>query len=782
MRVNTNVSNKTRRELVLDDFKGVDFSSSPLKVSGSRASFASNLICDNGVNHKRPGWEQVLKLDDNININGMYEYKNGNHHVLIVYAGTKFYKVEEGTATLIDYEEADDFPLMDQKVQFFPHKDRLYIIGPGDYLVYGTWDDEASYELRRVADDEDTYVPTVITGIEAGGSGGTVIEGANIFHNRRRVKLVGAAANSVWYLPDTVSQAHDIIITYEDYHHTYVATIKPEDTYKRAQFFSINDPTDLFGEAWFVTEYEVGNFDENGNALNSTYYYDGDIKFSFDTTPIGSAYSNITIEYTSANEYAYETESVPKSTMLRKMRFGTTFGAYGNSDRLFLSGNPDMPNADFYSGFDDFTYFTAESQTVMGSKDQAIKGYVRLSDSTLATLKAPSVTEPTVYYRTASEVEVELPNGDKTSNVVFTRWTGGIGEGCVSSYCIATLAGDDLMLSENGLFGIVQVQNSANNDRYFRERDRFINSDLIKRDLSNATAIVYNNRYYLAVDGVCYVADPRYKTYRSDDIDGSFNYEWWYWENIPASVFAIVNDELWFGTEEGMICRFDDKFTDRTYEYSSKGDVSLSDDYTINYSDNLEWIKEGQQITLLGAKEENELYIVNIKPNSDDVGGTFQLALHKDCDYESGVVTIKDYFKEVPDTFLVRVNYPQNVVSKWFSPVFDLGAFDVSKTLLSMSITVDPTVRGKVQFGYDTRDCEKTILRNSLGEGYFDYDAINFSDFSFEANFAASHTVRVKDRNFNYITFKLISDNDKDCAVCNLKAVYQYNGCLKGVH
>ena len=88
MRVNTNVSNKTRRELVLDDFKGVDFSSSPLKVSGSRASFASNLICDNGVNHKRPGWEQVLKLEGNIN--GMYEYKNGNHHVLIVYAGEVF--------------------------------------------------------------------------------------------------------------------------------------------------------------------------------------------------------------------------------------------------------------------------------------------------------------------------------------------------------------------------------------------------------------------------------------------------------------------------------------------------------------------------------------------------------------------------------------------------------------------------------------------------------------------------------------------------------------------
>ena len=768
MRVNTNVSNKTRRELVLDDFKGVDFSSSPLKVSGSRASFASNLICDNGVNHKRPGWRQELTFSDKP-INGIYEYKNDRHEVLIVYAGQTFYEVKDGTAAQIDFQADENFQLQDQKVQFFPHKDRLYIIGPGDYLVYGTWDDGASYKLRRVADDKDTYVPTVITGIEAGGSGGAPLEEINIFSKRRKVALVGAAAktgdeSTFWQIPDFLSSEKSIVISVE----------------KDGMVYS--GSPDVWGNAELVDDYTCLGNAKLSKIMDDDLYFDGRITFDCDTTPDGVAYSNITVEYESANGYAYDTEIYPFQEKLRKMRFGTLFGAYGNSDRLFLSGNSDMPNADFYSGFDDFTYFTAASQTVMGSKDVPITGYLRLSDSTLATLKAETLTEPTIYYRTAAEKEVDLPNGQKTSEVVFTRWTGGINEGCVNPYCTTLFADDNLMLSPNGVRGIVQISNTATNERYIRERDKFINTHLLKHDLLNAVGIVYKNRYYLAVDGVCYVADPRYKTYVKDDIDGSFNYEWWYWENIPARVFAIVDDELWFGTEEGMICRFDDKFTDRTYEYSFEGDVSLSDDYTINYSDNLDWIKEGQQITLLGAKEENELYIVNIEPNSDDVGGTFQLALHKDCDYESGVVTIIDYFDEVPDTFLVRVNYPQNVVSKWFSPVFDLGAFDVSKTLLSMSITVDPTVRGKVQFGYDTRDCEKTILRNSLGEGYFDYDAINFSDFSFEANFAASHTVRVKDRNFNYITFKLISDNDKDCAVCNLKAVYQYNGRLKGVH
>ena len=768
MRVNTNVSNKTRRELVLDDFKGVDFSSSPLKVSGSRASFASNLICDNGVNHKRPGWEQVLKLEGNIN--GMYEFGGA----LIVYAGKKFYKVENGNAdtieyTAIKYTAAEGFELIDQKVQFFPHKDRLYIIGCGDYLVYGSWDEGESYELRRVADYSASYVPTTTVYSEPEcfwdndpdgtpiapptlSKAGYTLEKSNAFSRRRKNTFIGGAwasdQNYIYYTDSPIDTEQEINITHE--------------------FCILNGSKYIIqSEKCKVDGEEISTYTKDGECVG--IFVRKDLSYGLYSNGEERPYANVTIEFTAK----LKGDDIGK--MIRKCRFGTVFGAYGNSDRLFLSGNEDYPNYDFYSWYDDYSYFGSNAYTVMGTKEQAITGYVRLSDSTLATLKETSVTEPTVYYRTASEVEVELPNGDKTSDVVFTRWTGGIGEGCVSSYCIATLAGDDLMLSENGLFGIVQVQNSATNDRYFRERDRFINSDLVKRDLSEATAIVYNNRYYLAVDDVCYVADPRYKTYRSDDIDGSFNYEWWYWENIPARVFAIVNRELWFGTEEGMICRFDDKFTDRTYDKTVAGQLS-ADGSTLRHEENMDVeVCDGDEIELDGY--DGRLYVTEY--NASEC--TFKVSKEKDGDPISNIREELGIGTSVsPPT--MKVWCYKNVVSKWFSPVFDLGAFDVSKTLLSMSITVDPTVRGKVQFGYDTRDCEKTILRNSLGEGFFDYDAINFSDFSFEANFAASHTVRVKDRNFNYITFKLISDNDKDCAVCNLKAVYQYNGRLKGVH
>ena len=37
-------------------------------------------------------------------------------------------------------------------------------------------------------------------------------------------------------------------------------------------------------------------------------------------------------------------------------------------------------------------------------------------------------------------------------------------------------------------------------------------------------------------------------------------------DNLPARVFGIVNNEIWFGTDDGRLCKFDDKFTDRKYD------------------------------------------------------------------------------------------------------------------------------------------------------------------------------------------------------------------------
>ena len=62
------------------------------------------------------------------------------------------------------------------------------------------------------------------------------------------------------------------------------------------------------------------------------------------------------------------------------------YGIGGNYDRVFVSGNPDYPNYDWYSEKDDITYFPDTGYSVLGSDASPINGYAVLSNY-LVTLK-----------------------------------------------------------------------------------------------------------------------------------------------------------------------------------------------------------------------------------------------------------------------------------------------------------------------------------------------------------------------------------------------------------
>ena len=82
IRVSTDVSLKERLTLQLGDFKGVDFSSSPLRVATNRATDMKTFISEYGVNRKRNGWNELIRIKDSqgndLKINGIFNYQNGN--------------------------------------------------------------------------------------------------------------------------------------------------------------------------------------------------------------------------------------------------------------------------------------------------------------------------------------------------------------------------------------------------------------------------------------------------------------------------------------------------------------------------------------------------------------------------------------------------------------------------------------------------------------------------------------------------------------------------------
>lgn len=248
-------------------------------------------------------------------------------------------------------------------------------------------------------------------------------------------------------------------------------------------------------------------------------------------------------------------------------RFATLFGSKGNANTLFVGGCDDYPNYDYWSNAEDFTYFPSANLCSLGTSSTRIMGYQRLGDDSLAIFKEDSTTEPTLYIRTGIATTIADDLKGVTQGYYLT--TGKyITQGVVSGDAIGMLNGDALFLSKQGVFGVqINSDSIAIEQRVAKERSRLINPLLKKhKNLSHVVSIVYDNKFYIALDGYVYVADARFVFTQTGDMADTYNYEWWVWDNCPVHRFFSIDDQLVFGTTDGRICVFDNEFTDRKYE------------------------------------------------------------------------------------------------------------------------------------------------------------------------------------------------------------------------
>lgn len=856
MRASSHIQLKERKQLTLEGFKGVDFSSSPLRVRTNRASNMRNFINEYGVNKKRNGWNELFRIEDSNGnaqpINGIFQYVRGERKDLLVHAGKRIYRVDEsnGVYSYTDITSSSTYApakvdtslLTSERSQAFFNKGRCYIIGCGDYLVYGTWDNGATYELRRVANDVDTYIPTTTISIDDDSVDDDTrgsLDDINLLSSKRKNQLLGSSeANKTWTLDSgSIDSNTKVLITLE--------TIEGEGESVEFVAYQIENDSADYNKLYKV---QKNGEDITKEECGSVNYSTGQITLTIATTPQAEGRDNIVITFEcSVGGYA---------NRIMDCKFGILFGVSGNTDRLFLSGNKNYPNIDFHSEMDDYTYFGDLNTASMGSDSVAVNGFARLSDSTLVIYKEENSQEASIFYRTGSYQEYYDSQGNlENIRGIFPTSAGSIGEGVISRYACVNFGGDNIILSRNGVFGIVLADNVATTERYTRERSRSINEKLrLHKDLSEAVGIVYKSRYYLSVDDVCYIADSRYKYTSEDDIDGSYNYEWWYWTNIPVRVWAVLDNQLCFGTKDGQICVFDDAYSDRTHQTSKTGDLSL--DITnngISYNSNIkvdlaendiiklstsgiyaldlkEFVVDDNKIyvsadDIINVIEGTEVYIDNVGSSGlsintkyyyaevdkgacclrlmneegnlvDIASGGFRVCKHisnKELflsnitdtsfqlkEYKSGeVLVLTNYNNHIPTSLIARVTHKENVVAEWYTPIFDLGTNESSKTLLKMTISTEPEVNGKLSFGYETRSVNKLI--NAKGINVFSFDNFSFENFSFETGFANSYSVKCKERNFNFIIFRFISDNDSDCIVNTFTVLYKINKQNKGV-
>lgn len=232
---------------------------------------------------------------------------------------------------------------------------------------------------------------------------------------------------------------------------------------------------------------------------------------------------------------------------INKCRFAGLYGGK-NDTRVFLSGNPGESNCDWQSGLYDPTYFPDTGYTRMGTDAAAIVGYLKQYESQLV-IKSGGAQEATSYLRSY------LMADDGTA--LYPLKQGAQGEGAVCPRSFGTLNDLPLFLSARGVQGVYGTA-VAEQRTIQSVSDAIVPRLEAEAGLENACAIVFEGKYYLAVNGHMYIADGALT-----EEDGSP--AWFYWTDVPAQCLAELDGRLWFGTADGRLCRFAQAEEDGAY-------------------------------------------------------------------------------------------------------------------------------------------------------------------------------------------------------------------------
>ena len=191
--------------------------------------------------------------------------------------------------------------------------------------------------------------------------------------------------------------------------------------------------------------------------------------------------------------------------------------------RLFLSGNPSLPNTVFYSastntGSDAALYFGEHNYFADGASCYPVISMLAVRDS-LAVFKEQDDGSGSIFYHYAEAT------GDNTVPKIYP--VSSIHSGVCAIGDSISFLDDPLFLSPLGLSALEKQQ--INYDRSVVSRSRNVNFDLLKENLSEAYLEPFEDYLAVCVNGSIYLADSRAMF---TDAMGIREYEWFVLRNI----------------------------------------------------------------------------------------------------------------------------------------------------------------------------------------------------------------------------------------------------------
>lgn len=544
-----------------------------------------------------------------------------------------------------------------------------------------------------------------------------------------------------------------------------------------------------------------------------------------------------------------------KSTML------TLFGAEGTPNRLMMC---DGSNTILYSEYKNPLYIGGENTITLGNTP--ITAWIKGTETSLYVFKKFSRQEENLY---VIDPQLVTSSGNvynvNKGEVLYLNKGYSVPESAVNQYCACNLANDILIVSDDGVYGIEMSANVASTERFARSRAEQIKNLLQEEDLTTAKAIVWDNKMFISVNGNVYIADARYRATFNGDMSDTFNYEWWFWDNMPVYYWIIINEKLCFVTSDNRICEFYEGFIDTLQDNVSVTaiddvGVTISKDYAEynkvqfngahkeyinpsdiqgrgngliirNFSKLYTEINEGDIVYFDYVNEKpdsaypadntevNTQYVVSeIDLETKEVrfqtlsGGSvgflplpfgyseyirvskiadkkYNMVIDPDAADGASNTTVKDDDGKTVNliayngvnTYTATVYKENPVVAVWKTGSYDFGSSLNAKSIERFSISFDRSSSKKLKLYYTTANRGfPNLIKDLKKQNDFDLTNLSFLLFSFDQKFETSYTKNVLIRNFNYISFMLVSDDAEDFAINSISFVYKINRINRG--
>lgn len=422
---------------------------------------------------------------------------NGVHILkdkILIHAGSKYYL--DGQTPTVLYSTGNDHISVSKQVN-----GKLYINDGKNYLGFdGT-------TLKKVS--ENAKVPKILITRKYNG-GGVPLEPINLLTPYKTEGFIG----------DATATTYQLSVTNLDAAEMKIKSAKSDGTW-----------ADLKENVDFTVNRTLGTY-----SLNSA------------KPVIVVGEDNLLVTYAKTiSGYAEKIEKCDISIL---------YGASGQRDRLFVSGNPDFPHYDWYSQANDPTYFGDTWYSVIGQDSAEIMGYSIINDM-LVTHKNTAENDSNANIRKGELLD---------EKVVFKSNGSFNASGALGKYTFASFDNEPLYLTTDKNISAI-TPSDVLGERFSQERSYYISSALSKEsNLDSAFAIIYHGFYMLAVNDKIYILDSTQPVFEQDTPYSNRQYECYLFTNIGARVLWKYEDRLYFGTSEGKIKRFLNKdvggFTD----------------------------------------------------------------------------------------------------------------------------------------------------------------------------------------------------------------------------